>query len=85
LNQSVRCSLMKTINGNAMKARLHFDLPEENAEFLAASRAMDLLTTLRDIDNLCRQVARHGCGPETAEKLAEEIRTLVWDELMMHA
>ena len=67
-----------------MKARLHFDLPEDNAAFLAASRATDLLSTLHDIDNLCRQVARHGTGPDTVEKLAEDIRSMVWDELMMH-
>lgn len=67
-----------------MKARLHYNLPEDNAEFLAASRAGEILATIRDIDNLCRQVTHHGTGPDTAEKLAEEIRTLAWEEIIMH-
>lgn len=66
-----------------MKARLHYELPDENADFLAASRGSNLLATLETIDNICRNQTKHG-STKTACELAEEIRNEIWDELIYH-
>lgn len=66
-----------------MKARLHYNLPEDNCEFLAASRSMEILEALRNIDNLCRTQVKHG-ATKTAYELAEDIRRHAWEELTYH-
>ena len=67
-----------------MKARLHYDLPDENAAFLAASRGTQLLTTLHDIANECRMLERCDGMSMTTLQLADRIRGMCWDELAYH-
>jgi hypothetical protein len=67
-----------------MKANLTYDLPEENAAFLAASRGTQLLTTLHDIANECRMLEKTDGMGMTTLQLADRIRGMCWDELCFH-
>jgi len=66
-----------------MKATLRYTLPDENADFLAASRASSLLGTLETIDNICRNEIKHGSN-KTKYEVVEQIRNEIWDELVYH-
>lgn len=67
-----------------MKARLHYNLPDEKAAFLAASRGTHLLTALHDIANECRLVEKSDGMSMTTLQLADRIRGMCWDELCFH-
>ena len=59
------------------KAKLEFDLPDEQSEFDAAIHGREALGVLWDIDQRCRSLLKHGNPTEEEAKLAEEIREMI--------
>jgi len=59
------------------RATLEFNLPEERSEFMTALHGGHYESCLCDIDNLCRQIVKHGQNSEETIKLAEQIRGLI--------
>jgi len=58
-----------------MKATLEFNLPEETNEHLRAIHANEAWSTLYDIDNILRNLLKHGdYRYKTVEELATAIR-----------
>lgn len=58
-------------------ATLTFTLPEEEPEFIAASRSMSLASSLRAIDERCRIAIKH---EDSASQVLEEIRGMIpWE------
>ena len=62
-----------------MIAELRFNLPEQREEFHRAVEADRAWITLRDVDNFCRNVVKHGTTFQTPEELAECIRSMIAD------
>ena len=62
-----------------MIAQIKFNLPEEREQFDRALRADDAWIALRDVDNLCRNLLKHGGDYKTPEELAEDIRQMIAD------
>ena len=62
-----------------MIAELRFNLPEQSEEFHRAIEADRAWIALRDIDNLCRGIVKHGSVHKTPEELAEWIRSIIAD------
>jgi len=62
-----------------MIAELRFNLPEQRWEFDQAIRAHEAWAALRDIDQVCRNVVKHGTEHKTPEELAQAIRTMIAD------
>ena len=60
-----------------MKYILQFDMPEDREEHERAVRCSDAWIALRDVDALCRNVAKHGHEYKTVEEFAQHIRDLV--------
>jgi hypothetical protein len=64
------------------KATITFSLPEEQSEFDTAMQGGRARSALRDIDQACRSLLKHG-EPTPAERdLAERIRALIPGELL---
>jgi hypothetical protein len=58
-------------------ATLTFNLDHEDHDHLLAVHRWDLYAALDEINQLCRQVVKHGPGPDlTLERLAERIRSI---------
>ena len=62
-----------------MIAELRFNLPEQRDEFHRAGEADRAWITLRDVDNFCRNVVKHGSEHKTPEELAVSIRMMIGD------
>ena len=60
-----------------MIAKLEFKLPEEKWEYEMANRSYEYHTSLREIDNHCRCVLKHGHDYKKVEELAKYIRSCV--------
>ena len=71
-----------------MRARLEFQLPEEETEFRQAFTAGDMHAAIHEYDMLLREHLKHGAHPEWHGRTVEEIRTLLhaclqqWDILL---
>lgn len=65
-----------------MKATLSFALPDEEPEFRAAIQGREAKSTLRQIDQRCRSILKHGDPSEETAALAEEIRQMIPYELL---
>jgi hypothetical protein len=65
-----------------MKATLTFTLPDEQSEYDAARLGREALTTLREIDQGCRSLIKHGTPSDETRRLAEEIRAMIPAELL---
>jgi len=58
-----------------MKATLEFNLPEDTYEYMRAAQANDAWSALYEIDNMLRNLLKHGNNDhKTIEQLAEAIR-----------
>ena len=67
-----------------MTATLQFHLPDDRHEHLAALHGAEAFRALRDIDNQCRNVIKHGAvGITLPEHLAEHIRREIADTLAL--
>jgi len=64
-----------------MKATLEFNLPEEQTEFIRASRADIAWAKLHDIDMQLRNWIKHGHDFKSIEDLAQHIRTEINEAL----
>lgn len=64
-----------------MKARLEFDLPEEEIQFMRASRADIAWDKLYNIDVALRSWIKHGHDFKSVEDLAQHIRTQINEAL----
>ncbi len=65
-----------------MICTLRFTLPDEQGEFDAARLGRKALTTLWEIDTLCRALLKHGEPTHEQRALAEEVRGLIDAELL---
>lgn len=65
-----------------MKATLTFALPDEQGDFDAARLGRQALLVLREIDQHCRSLVKHGEPPQEVRELAEEIRRMIPGELL---
>lgn len=64
-------------------ASLEFDLPEEEAEFRAATQGSRARGILWDIDQRCRSLIKYNdAASDDARRLAEEIRMMIPAELL---
>lgn len=61
-----------------MKAKLEFNLPEEDYEFREAVNGGKYHSMLSEIDNYCRSQLKYG-GPLTKEEVLENIREMIGD------
>lgn len=65
-----------------MKATIEFTLPEEQEEHLRAARANDAWCALYDIDNMLRNLLKHGDNRyKTVEELATAVREITLDAI----
>lgn len=64
-----------------MKGKLEFDLPEEQTEFIRASRADIAWGKLYYIDSQLRTYIKHGHDFKSVEDLAEYVRTEINEAL----
>lgn len=62
-----------------MKAILEFNLPEEAQEFETATKASQLASTIRDLDNYIRGLRKHGHTLKNVEEALEQIHMELWD------
>ena len=70
---------------STQKGTLTFSLPEQKVEFMAAVRAMDLLSTLQDVDNELRNYIKHEDSRQVDPiEFMEEVRSYIWDETSRH-
>lgn len=61
-------------------AVLRFDLPEDAAEFRAATLAMRFASALQAIDQHCRSEIKHGNLSGDAKEMLQEVRDLIpWE------
>lgn len=56
-----------------MKAILEYDVPEDEVELLAAVRAMDMISSIRDFYERLRVLKKHGHGFDSADSLLESL------------
>lgn len=56
-----------------MKAKLTFDLPEENWDFECALHAYDIVGDLRDFENEIRSQLKHGHTYATVDTVLEYV------------
>jgi|APGre2960657404_1045060.scaffolds.fasta_scaffold11703_8 hypothetical protein len=64
-----------------MKGKLEFNLPEEQTEFIRASRADIAWNKLYDIDMQLRNWIKHGHDFKSIDDLAQHIRTEINEAL----
>jgi len=67
-----------------MKATLTFNLPEENDEFILATRGSNLYRAIWDYDQELRKLLKYGDLPADLYDLYEKIRTQLHDHLEAH-
>ena len=63
-------------------ATLRYKLPEEQADFDAATNGRRAISALWDIDQACRSLLKHGEPTKEQAELAERIREMIPSELM---
>lgn len=59
-----------------MKARLTYNLPEEEKDHLRAVKSLDLALALWDIEQYIRSVYKHGLGDDI-EKIRDNFYTIL--------
>jgi hypothetical protein len=64
-----------------MKAKLEFDLPEEQDDFEVASNGWKYRSVLFDLDNFLRNKLKYEKLTEEQYKAYSEVRELFWDTL----
>ena len=65
-------------------ATIQFTLPDERGEHIAAIHALRLASALRDVDEYLRRLLKHdGIKTIKAQRLAEEIRLMIADDLAL--
>ena len=64
-----------------MKAKLEFDLPEEQDDFEVASNGWKYCSVLFDLDNFLRNKLKYEKLTEEQDKAYSEVRELLWNTL----
>ena len=64
-----------------MKAKLEFDLPEEQDDFEVASNGWKYRSVLFDLDNFLRNKLKYEKLTEEQDKAYSEVRELLWNTL----
>ncbi len=65
-----------------MKATLEFNLPEDHNEHLRAVYAGEAWSALYDIDNMLRNMLKHGNNEyKTVEEMADAVRAVAGEAL----
>ena len=62
-----------------MKAKLEFNLPEENEEFRIMSNGINWFNVAWELDQYLRSNIRHGSLPESSYLVYEEVRKKLHD------
>jgi len=57
-----------------MKAKLEYNLPEDQSQFDAACKAIDLRSAVSDFDNELRNWIKHGHDFNNADDALEKVR-----------
>ena len=60
-----------------MEAILKYELPEEQSEFVLASRGQDYFNTLWDLDIDARNFLKHGHNFKSADEVLEWLRQFI--------
>ena len=63
------------------KAKLEFNLPEENSDFLLATRGLDFYSNLWSLDQEMRRILKHEHRFKTVEECVEHLRDIVDHDL----
>ena len=63
------------------KAMLRFDLPEEQAEFKAATQAGDMHSVLWELDQYLRGQVKYCDHPAEVSATYQAVRDRLWEEL----
>jgi len=63
------------------KAKLEFNLPDEESEFLIASKAMSWALTVWDIDQKLREWLKYGHEFKNPDDALEEARKILYEIL----
>ena len=64
-----------------MKAKLEFDLPEEESEFLHAVHGMDFMLSLYDLDNELRRMLKYTELDAQDEKMVQYVRDFLHETM----
>jgi len=64
-----------------MKAKLEFNLPEEQDAHTLAIKGPDFYCCLRDVDYELRNIIKYGHSYNSVEELAEYLRGLISDNV----
>jgi hypothetical protein len=62
-----------------MIATLAFNLPEDQNDFIMATRGHEFYSVLVDLDNTMRARLKYGTGPETIEELRKDLHEALRD------
>lgn len=60
-----------------MKATLAFDLPDDQGDFEAALLGREAISALREIDQHCRAILKHGDPSDEVRQLCETLREMI--------
>ena len=63
------------------KARIEYDLPEENWEYKCANNGSTFFIILSDIDNYLREKLKYGHKYKSVDETLEDIRRKFWELL----
>jgi hypothetical protein len=61
-----------------MKAKLEYNLPEDQSQFDAACKAIDLRSAVSDFDNELRDWIKHGHNFKTADEALVKARDILY-------
>jgi hypothetical protein len=59
-----------------MKAKLEYNLPEDQSQFDAACKAIDLRSAVSDFDHELRDWIKHGHNFKTADEALDKVRDI---------